>query len=389
MKRFIPCLFAASLTLLASCSPNSTQEPAKPLSTTGHQPRLSAAHRAHWFKGFSATGQQLATELSQSAEQLHHAIEAFLQQPNQENRQQAQQHWRNVYEQFQTMQPMQPYLTSIAPPNQLQHITKMDQWPIIPGYIDSIPGYPHSGIVNDVTVTLDLNTVIAQHSPTDVSEASFGLHVIEFFLWGASPKELKPLQQFHKQAHWNSPQQQPITQHPNNRRRQYLLLVSQQLRATCRQINSLWGLPKSTSHASLALKSLHQTLGEIRKDLHLSTPTKAKEEQEEFTFSGTPHHPMAWRIEALLHLLADTSPLLQTSSTNPQHAYEQHNPFSQKASVISKQIKQILGDAEFKFNDPHWLNKLDFTLAQLETSLYNAIAPSPVFAPPSNSEGRG
>jgi putative iron-regulated protein len=46
---------------------------------------------------------------------------------------------------------------------QIQH--QINHWPIIPGYIDYVNGYPDSGIVNDINVNLDVDSLREQHGP--------------------------------------------------------------------------------------------------------------------------------------------------------------------------------------------------------------------------------
>lgn len=58
----------------------------------------------------------------------------------------------------------------------------IDGWPIAPGFVDSLPQYPDSGIVNDVTLELSPETLREQHGFTDREEAVLGLHPIGFLI---------------------------------------------------------------------------------------------------------------------------------------------------------------------------------------------------------------
>lgn len=370
--KIVSLMMMSLASLLLGCSPSSDSILNAPTPKASQEEFLSPSHRNAWHDNFSTVGSQLASQLHHNAEQLHLSIQTFLHQPNEENRLLAQQNWLNTYDKFQAMEPAQHYLKSIAPPNQLQQISLMDQWPIIPGYIDGVAGHPFSGIVNDVTVTLDLKTVIAQHSPTDASEASLGLHVLEFFLWGESRDQLKPLQHYSPLENWPAPQQQrPISDHPNNRRRTYLLLLSELIRSTCYQANSLWALPDNTRYSSLALESLYTTLGEIRKDLHQpSSP-------EDNTFSGHAHRPLTPRIQALLYFLPSaknppTNAMIK-STPNPAPELSANNLFTQQSIDLSNKINTIINNSKYTLDDKNWSDKLDFALTQLETTLFNAM----------------
>ncbi|PCJ13415.1 MAG: hypothetical protein COB04_16435 [Gammaproteobacteria bacterium] len=391
----ISLLIIVSSLAFNACSPNATPPTNKTAASPAQTKLLSPAQRNLWYGEFSRIGEELALALHRDANQLHRSIETFLQHPNQANRLQAQRHWRSTYDKFQAMEPMVKYLKHIAPPNQLQQLEIMDQWPIIPGYIDSVSNYPYSGIVNDVTVTLDLNTVIAQHSLTDDDEASVGLHVLEFFLWGESQEQLRPLAQFQTQTAWPTPQpEQAISNHPNNRRRQYLKLLSKQIQSTCYQMNTLWALPRNSKDAEKALDSLYTALGNIRKDLLQPIAP----ENQHTTYSDTAHHPMAQRIQTLLYVLSESAtpvgagstsessktPKLNASltqaenthhaSTRPSHNTQKTPPFSQHLSTKIHQINTIVNNSDFNYSDKNWLDRLDFALAQLEATLFNAIA---------------
>ena len=370
--KIVSLMMMSLASLLLGCSPSSDSVLNAPIQEASQEEFLSPSHRNAWHDNFSTAGSQLASQLHHNAEQLHLSIQTFLHQPNEENRLLAQQNWLTTYDKFQAMEPAQHYLKSIAPPNQLQQISLMDQWPIIPGYIDSVAGHPFSGIVNDVTVTLDLKTVIAQHSPTDASEASLGLHVLEYFLWGESQDQLKPLQHYSPLKNWPAPQQQrPISDHPNNRRRTYLLLLSELIRSTCYQANSLWALPDNTRYSSLALESLYTTLGEIRKDLHQPSSPEDK------TFSGHAHRPLTPRIQALLYFLPSaknppTNAMIK-STPNPTPELSANNQFTQQSIDLSHKINAIINNSKYTLDDKNWSDKLDFALTQLETTLFNAM----------------
>lgn len=60
--------------------------------------------------------------------------------------------------------------------------------PALPGYLDSIPGYTDTGIVNDNTVTLSLDSIEVQHQISFEEEVALGLYAIEILLFGVAPR---------------------------------------------------------------------------------------------------------------------------------------------------------------------------------------------------------
>jgi hypothetical protein len=55
--------------------------------------------------------------------------------------------------------------------------------PFLPGYIDSIPDYPYSGLIHEVDIPIGENTLLGQHRLMDEDSAALGFPVLEFFLW--------------------------------------------------------------------------------------------------------------------------------------------------------------------------------------------------------------
>jgi len=59
----------------------------------------------------------------------------------------------------------------------------VDAWPIQEGFLDRLPQYPHSGIISDITLSINSATLREQHGITDPEEVSLGFHALEFLLF--------------------------------------------------------------------------------------------------------------------------------------------------------------------------------------------------------------
>ena len=128
---------------------------------------------------------------------------------------------------------------------QLQY--QINYWPILPGYIDYVDGYPDSGIVHDVNVALDTNSLRKQHGFLDISEATLGFHVLEYLIWGANEDGTSPRPASDYLAITQLSDSQiengfELSQLSNNRRRQLLKIVGQAILEDFQQISSLWSL---------------------------------------------------------------------------------------------------------------------------------------------------
>lgn len=138
--------------------------------------------------------------------------------------------------------------------NQLQYY--LNQWPILPGYIDYVDAYPDSGIVNDMTVALTPENLREQHGLFDVGEAAIGFHVIEYLLWGVNPDESSPRPvSDYSVATTMTPAQaadgMTVDQLAPNRRRRLLDLAALTLEQDFQALVSLWTSNSATTRNSL------------------------------------------------------------------------------------------------------------------------------------------
>ncbi|WP_430460840.1 imelysin family protein [Thalassolituus sp. LLYu03] len=128
---------------------------------------------------------------AQEAQELDSRLQSFLYHPNPMSLKEAHDAWRNAYSAYlQTL--LYSSLPLSDPPDwnkkgiDLKQTMKLlDSWPIEGGYIDHVPGYAFSGIVNDLALELNEESLLAQHGFSDPSYASLGYHPFEFMLWGA------------------------------------------------------------------------------------------------------------------------------------------------------------------------------------------------------------
>lgn len=229
---------------------------------------------------------------SQSAQVLDSKLASFLYHPNPMTHQEMKQAWRQAYDDFlralvfaylPIQDPPEWYNKRIAYRNLL---SQLDSWPIQGGYIDYVAGYPFSGIVNDLTLTLNEQTLRNQHQFTDLSNASIGYHAMEFMIWGGdgerSPHDFFPQENTapvllsEGQEETDSGSEQPSTSNEpgqiedgaeppvvepqipepqnHNRRRQYIQLVSELQQKDLIRIQRRWE-PSSGYYAQLIQQS--------------------------------------------------------------------------------------------------------------------------------------
>lgn len=116
------------------------------------------------------------TRLVQSAERFESSLENFLANTNQENLNSLRTNWKQVHKDF-----LAASIFFVGKTNDLMY--RIDAWPVAEGFLDSIPGYPQTGIINDNTISIDATTLINEHGITAAEEVSLGLHALEYFVF--------------------------------------------------------------------------------------------------------------------------------------------------------------------------------------------------------------
>lgn len=127
--------------------------------------------------------QESVLELVLSTDQL-------LETPNAENLQAAQARWRLSVEAWGAADlcTQKPLITD-GQSSFAERYQRTAAAPVLPGYIDSIPGYSDTGLVHDNTVALSLESLIAQHQLSFEEEVALGLYALEVLLFGVMPRE--------------------------------------------------------------------------------------------------------------------------------------------------------------------------------------------------------
>lgn len=122
---------------------------------------------------------------------LHTAVRELLAEPTETSLGSARQAWSLAHSAYQATLLHQHFANQVLPEEvtlRLSALTyQLDHWPILPGYVDSVPNYPDSGLVHDVNVVIDEATLRQVHGQFDLAEAALGFHVLEFLLWGDDP----------------------------------------------------------------------------------------------------------------------------------------------------------------------------------------------------------
>ena len=110
------------------------------------------------------------------------AVNDFLDSPNEKTRTGLQAAWRKAHLAFAETR-------ALLIENHDPLLFQIDAWPIEPGFMDSLPQYPESGIVNDFTLKIDKKTLLAQNGITANGEICLGYHPLEYYAFSRPIKD--------------------------------------------------------------------------------------------------------------------------------------------------------------------------------------------------------
>jgi len=140
---------------------------------------------------FLDTAEVAFKQLSESGTALQHSIKEFIQTPSPERLNAAKKALLNTHHQYMLVQVfqkidifhpefdlLQNQPTVIHPLN-----IRLDQHPIISGYLDAVPNYPASGLIF-VEQTLSAEYLNNEHQFSDTAYVAIGFHALELMLTG-------------------------------------------------------------------------------------------------------------------------------------------------------------------------------------------------------------
>lgn len=128
--------------------------------------------------------------LRQRRAAFQQAVTAVLKQPDAAALATVQQDWSALYKSFN-----RHYLRLAVRACALGKdglMAQLDSWPFYPAYVDSLPAWPDSGIVNDPTLHLDAKVLRQQQGVTDDGEIALGFQPLWLLLAGVKAAPRRP-----------------------------------------------------------------------------------------------------------------------------------------------------------------------------------------------------
>lgn len=323
---------------------------------------------------------QMSEALSQ-AQILDSVITALLHHPNPSSLEEAQKAWRNTYNAYLEVSFFSHFPRFEKPQYRENGDTyqvieeQLDSWPIEAGYIDYLPMYPLSGIVNDMTLRINGESLLEQHGFSDMRFASVGFHPLEFLLFGKngerSAKDFVPqensievvnldtkdkdpkateeeLREEAAQAEHNHDHEESLEPQNHNRRRDYVRVLTGLIVSNLQKLSDRWEpahgyyakqwrQPQQEENIVFIYQGLVDTLHQELLNKHMQTFLQHKELDDlRSPFSTTDSD----NIHTVL--LGISQLFLAENSFN--HEIKQRN--AEVADKISAQFKRLLRDSK-------------------------------------------
>lgn len=384
MRTFLKYFLFLTVIISFGCHKKDDVPATEPISTstTSSFSTINNPEMEPFVSHFSNQLKKTMNSYNLASMEFKEAIEKFLSNPDQMTLAEAKSKWKEIYAHFE-----QAILyESISSDKDSRHY--IDSWPMMPGYIDSIEGFPNSGIVNDVTLEISKSNLRHQHGLTFSGEVSVGFHAIEFMLWGTSlnqnessleddinSPDKKPLnnkqnvdkqnpqeiflQRYQPVTEWDQ-DELDISQHSNNRRRKYLNtvtnLLTNDIEDSITRIKSQWQLNPG---AGFALNTIYLQIGKIRSDLN----SPDSRHFLETTFSQVLHNNLIQQSYIVINLL----------KTLPAPKDPNVNNGLNILPVFIAELETTLKELEKTPKENELLDKLDFTLSQMESLLFGIL----------------
>lgn len=202
-----------------------------------------------------------------SAKELHKQVEQFLESPSRQTLDSALLGWEQSHTQYLAtafyrllgLPELHALSTSDTPPIH-SAVVRIDQQPLILGYLDTVAGYPKSGLIHS-EIPLNEQTLIQEHQLGDIAYVALGFHALKDLMEGDPALDNAPEARFSK----NLAGSDPIIK----RRRDYLALINQLLFKDISRSAEAWLTPAGVYSQRVTTMSEDELLARIRQAIKL------------------------------------------------------------------------------------------------------------------------
>jgi putative iron-regulated protein len=132
-------------------------------------------------------------------------------------------------------------------------IARINAWPVNESFLDYVASNPTSGIVNDPSTPMNRATIVRLDQAADPENVTTGWHAIEFLLWGEDRNAAGPGARPHTDY--------IAGQGNNDRRREYLRIVTQLLVLDLSTVVAAWAPDMNNYRATILAMDQRNAIG--------------------------------------------------------------------------------------------------------------------------------
>ena len=241
-------------TLLIACDSKQSTPPITESASPQHTPEPAEHAQGQLDPGAEQKQNILVAERFEAlsrdalaeADALSKAVQDFLQKPSTDTLEVARRLWTQAHDAYllaataELLEIYHPVLDLAQTEPTVIHPLRIriDQFPMIPGYLDTVAGYPNSGLIHS-ELPINFETLNAEHQFSDSAYLTMGFHALEFMLNG-DPGILDPRHEAYRLTH----DDQSTNQKTIQRRRDYLQFLVRQLREDVQLLADAWTGPE-------------------------------------------------------------------------------------------------------------------------------------------------
>ena len=233
-KRFN--LAVASAIALSLVGPGLIPAASRPAHSNQSGVLLSSANLQPYIENYAEVVYRNYRDTRQQAAAMKASINAFLARPSKSTHRAAKAVWIQARQSYLQTEAFRfadgPIDFSNPDTGEEGPEGRINAWPMNEAFIDYVEGKPQSGLINNPAFGLSIQAILDNDQVSDEADVTTGWHAIEFLLWGQDLNVQGPGQRSFKDFIPN--------QGNNNRRREYLKLVTGQLLADLRSLEEAW-----------------------------------------------------------------------------------------------------------------------------------------------------
>ena len=243
----------------------------------------------------------------QQAVVMQQAIAKFLAQPNATTHRTAQEAWiaaRQSYLQSEAFRFYEGPIDFVDPDTGEEGPeSRINAWPMNEAFIDYVQGKANAGLINNPDFDVSIEEILKNDQVTDEADVTTGWHAIEFLLWGQDFYPQGPGQRSFRDFVANNGN--------NNRRREYLTLVTDQLVNDLGFLEGEWKPNANNYRADFIRRDPEEVLSDIFTSLatlsafemaseRIAVPLDSSSQEDEHScFSDTTHQDFVFNAKGI------------------------------------------------------------------------------------------